>query len=234
MTAANAIDTHDPEASPVDRAIVTRRSVRAFRDTPVPRETVEAILRVAARAPSGTNMQPWKVYVATGDRLARVSEAALAQHDALKFDQDYKYYPDEFFEPYRTRRKTVGVGLYALLGIAKGDHVAMHGQHGRNFRFFDAPVGMIFTIDRRLEIGSWLDYGMFLQNVMVAARGRGLDTCPQAAFAGVHAALRSVLDIPDGEVVVCGMALGHADTQARENRLETERADLDEFVVWAD
>lgn len=220
----------DPQA--VDRAIVTRRSVRAFLDRPVPRETVEDILRVAARAPSGTNMQPWKVYVATGERLARVCEAALGQHDALKFDQDYKYYPDDFFEPYRTRRKTVGVGLYSLLGIAKGDHPAMHRQHGRNFRFFDAPVGMIFTIDRRLEIGSWLDYGMFLQNVMVAARGRGLDTCPQAAFAGVHASLRPVLGIPDGEVVVCGMALGHADPAARENTLETDRAALDEFVVW--
>ena len=220
----------DQEA--VDRAITSRRSVRAFLDRPVPRETVEAILRVAARAPSGTNMQPWRVYVATGDLLVRVSEAALAQHDALKFDQDYKYYPDDFFEPYRTRRKTVGVGLYQLLGIAKGDHPAMHTQHGRNFRFFDAPVGMIFTIDRRLEIGSWLDYGMFLQNVMVAARGRGLDTCPQAAFAGVHASLRPVLNIPDGEVVVCGMALGHADPDARENGLETERAELGEFVVW--
>lgn len=222
------------EPNPVDRAITSRRSIRAFRDTPVPRETVEAILRVAARAPSGTNMQPWRVYVATGKALERVCEAALGQHDALLFDQDYKYYPDDFFEPYRTRRKTVGVGLYGLLGIAKGDHPAMHAQHGRNFRFFDAPVGMIFTIDRRLEIGSWLDYGMFLQNVMVAARGHGLDTCPQAAFAGVHASLRPVLGISEGEVVVCGMALGHADAEARENALETGRAELDEFVVWAD
>ena len=220
------------DPTPVDRAITSRRSVRAFLPAPVPRETVEAILRVAARAPSGTNMQPWKVYVAMGDLLRKVGEAALAQHDALKFDQDYRYYPDDFFEPYRTRRKTVGVGLYSLLGIAKGDHPAMHAQHGRNFRFFDAPVGMIFTIDRRLEIGSWLDYGMFLQNVMVAARGRGLDTCPQAAFAGVHASLRPVLGIPDAEIVVCGMALGHADEEAVENGLTTERADLDEFVVW--
>ena len=226
-------DTNDAVAA-VDHAIASRRSVRAFLDTPVPRETIEDILEVARQAPSGTNMQPWRAYVATGELLERVCEAALAQHDALKFDQDYKYYPDEFFEPYRTRRKTVGVGLYSLLGIAKGDHPAMHRQHGRNFRFFDAPVGLIFTIDRRLEIGSWLDYGMFLQNVMVAARGRGLDTCPQAAFAGVHASLRPVLGIPEGEVVVCGMALGHADAEARENALETDRADLHEFVVWPD
>ena len=215
-------------------AITSRRSVRAFLDTPVERATVEAILRTASRAPSGTNMQPWKVYVATGETLQQVSEAALASHDRLEFDQDYKYYPDTFFEPYRTRRKTVGVGLYSLLGIEKGDVPAMHRQHGRNFRFFDAPVGMVFTLDRRMEIGSWLDLGMFLQNVMIAARGHGLDTCPQAAFAGVHKAIRPVLDIPDDEIVVCGMALGHADEDAVENGLRTERAELDEFVVFAD
>ena len=225
-------DDHRTEA--VDAALLSRRSVRAFLPDPVSRPTLEAILRAAARAPSGTNMQPWKVYVATGDALRRVCEAAEAQHGRLEHDQDYKYYPDDFFEPYRTRRKTVGVGLYGLLGIAKGDHVAMHRQHGRNFRFFDAPVGMIFTLDRRLERGSWLDLGMFMQNVMTAARGRGLDTCPQAAFAGVHRSLRPVLAIPDGEIVVCGMALGHADETAPENGLKTDRAALDEFVVWAD
>ena len=219
--------------NPVDQAITSRRSVRAFTAEPVAPETVEHILAVASRAPSGTNMQPWKVYVATGDLLVAVSEAALAEHDALRFKQDYKYYPDRFFEPYRTRRKTVGVGLYELLGIEKGDAIAMHRQHGRNFRFFDAPVGLVFTLDRRMEIGSWLDLGMFMQNVMIAARGRGLHTCPQAAFAGVHASLRPVLGIPDGEIVVCGMALGHADEDAVENGLKTERAELDEWVVWA-
>ena len=223
----------EPPLSAVDRAITSRRSVRAFTDEAVSRETVEHILRVAARAPSGTNMQPWRVYVATGERLRQVGEAALAQHDRLEFKQDYKYYPDKFFEPYRTRRKTVGVGLYELLGIEKGDAIAMHRQHGRNFRFFDAPVGLVFTLDRRMEIGSWLDLGMFMQNVMIAARGHGLDTCPQAAFAGVHEAIRPVLGIPDGEIVVCGMALGRADEAAVENGLRTERAELDEFVVWA-
>ena len=213
-------------------AITSRRSVRAFLSTPVARETLERILQVAARAPSGTNMQPWRVYVATGETLEAVTGAALAQHDRLEFDQDYKYYPDKFFEPYRTRRKTVGVGLYGLLGIAKGDVPAMHRQHGRNFRFFDAPVGMIFTLDRRMEIGSGLDLGMFMQSIMIAARGHGLDTCPQAAFAGVHRAIRPVLGIPDGEIVICGMALGHADEDAVENGLETERAGLEEFVVW--
>ena len=230
MTDSETID----KAMIVDQAITSRRSVRAFLNRPVPRETVSEILRVAARAPSGTNMQPWKVYVATGETLDRVIEGALAIHDGLKHSQDYKYYPDEFFEPYRARRKTVGLGLYRLLGIEKGDHPRMHAQHGRNYRFFDAPVGMIFTVDRRLEIGSWLDYGMFLQNVMIAARGRGLDTCPQAAFASVHEGIREPLGIADGEIVVCGMALGHADEAAVENGLETDRAELDEFVVWSD
>ena len=222
----------DDTTNDVDRAVATRRSLRAFLSTPVPRETVEEILRLAARAPSGTNMQPWRVHVATGKTLTALCDAAQAEHDGLRHDQDYKYYPDQFFEPYRGRRKKVGVDLYGLLGIAKGDHPAMHAQHGRNYRFFDAPVGMIFTLDRRLEIGSWLDYGMFLQNVMVLARGRGLDTCPQAAFASVHRGIRPVLGIPDGEVVVCGMALGYADADAVENSLETERADLSEFATF--
>lgn len=211
-----------------EEAIASRRSIRAFLDTPVPREVVERILDGAARAPSGTNMQPWRGYALAGAPLRALSDALVAEAGA-KVEAEYRYYPDPFFEPYLSRRRKVGWDLYGLLGIAKGDTDRMKAQHARNFTFFGAPVGIIFTIDRRLEIGSWLDYGMFLGNVMTLARAQGLDTCPQAAFAPHHATIRVMLGIPDNEVVVCGMALGHADLSAPENTLVTERAPAAEF-----
>ncbi|HVZ08724.1 MAG TPA: nitroreductase [Rhodopila sp.] len=209
-----------------DDAITSRRSIRRFLDTPVPAATVEAILDVAARAPSGTNMQPWRGYVLAGAARQRLVDAVQAAFDAAEpgHTQEVQYYPDAFFEPYLGRRRTVGWGLYGLLGITRGDAAGMRAQHRRNFQFFDAPVGMIFTIDRRLATGSWLDYGMFLQNVMTAARARGLDTCAQAAWSHYHKAIRPVLDLPPEDVVVCGMALGYADPDAPENHLVTERA----------
>ena len=222
------------ETAIVDRAIVSRRSVRAFLPTPVPEETIRDILRVASRAPSGTNMQPWKVYVVTGARKEALSRAILGsgvRPEKVEWEE-YRYYPDQFFEPYLTRRRTVGFALYGLLGIGRRDVERMRAQHDRNFTFFDAPVGMIFTIDRRLNIGSWIDHGMFLQNVMIAARGRGLHTCPQAAFAPYHRQIRPLLGIPDEEMVVCGMALGHEDESKPENALRSERVPVEEFVTF--
>jgi nitroreductase len=213
---------------PVAAAITSRRSVRAFLPTPVPRAVVERILDIAARAPSGTNMQPWGAYALAGEALRRLSAALVAEAGAA-VQAEYKYYPDAFFEPYLSRRRKVGWDLYGLLGIARGDTARMKAQHARNFDFFGAPVGIIFTIDRRLEIGSWLDHGIFLGNVMTAARGMGLDTCPQAAFAPHHRTIRALLGIPAEEVVVCGMALGHADPAAPENALVTERVPAAEF-----
>ena len=218
----------------VDEAITSRRSVRAYLPDPVDDETVRDILKVASRAPSGTNMQPWKVYVTTGEKKRQLADAILnsgIRAEKAKWDE-YRYYPDQFFEPYLSRRRAVGFSLYGHLGIGRRDVNQMRAQHDRNFTFFDAPVGMIFTIDRRLNQGSWIDYGMFLQDIMVAARGRGLHTCPQAAFAPYHRQIRPVLGIPDEEVVVCGMALGHEDTSKPENKLRTERADLEEFVTF--
>ncbi|GAB4113216.1 MAG: nitroreductase [Rubrivivax sp.] len=232
MTPTPAI-TPDSIAA-VDAAITSRRSVRAFLPTPVPREVVERILEVAARAPSGTNTQPWKVTVLTGNAKARLSAAVRAAYDdpaeRATHTEEYAYYPTEWVSPYIDRRRKVGWDLYGLLGIAKTDKARMHEQHGRNYAFFDAPVGLIFTIDRILQQGSWLDYGMFLQNVMVAARARGLDTCPQAAFTQFHRVIARELALPAGEMVVCGMALGHADPAAPENALLTERAPVAEFA----
>lgn len=216
----------------VEEAITSRRSVRAFRDRPVPRETVERILRVAARAPSGTNMQPWRVWVVTGAAKQRLSAAIhhARETGSDQHVQEYRYYPPDWREPYIGRRRKIGWDLYGLLGIARGEKERMHEQHGRNFEFFDAPVGMIFTIDRDLEIGSWLDFGMFLQNIMLAARDHGLHTCPQAAFAPYHAVIREVLSVPDDQVVICGMSLGYEDETAPENQLRTERVEVAEFA----
>ena len=215
----------------VSDAVITRRSLRAFTDQQVDDKTIEDIFAKAARAPSGTNMQPWRVRVLTGDSLAAVSGAVLKAYDADEpYDAEEPYYPDKFFEPYLARRRKVGWDLYTLLGIEKGDKEKMKAQHRRNFEFFSAPVGAVFTIHRDLNTGSWLDYGMFLQNVMLLAREAGLHTCPQAAFCGYHRAIRSALPLQDEEVVVCGMSIGYADFSAVENTLETERADVTEFV----
>jgi nitroreductase len=218
----------------VDDAILSRRSVRAFLDRPVPREVVTDILEVASRAPSGTNTQPWQVVVLTGEPKLELSRKILEAFDdpavATEHREEYHYYPVEWVSPYLERRRKVGWDLYGLLGIGKGDKARMHAQHGRNYAFFDAPVGLIFTIDRVMRQGSWLDYGMFLQNIMVAARARGLDTCPQAAFTHFHRVIAEQLALPSERMVVCGMSLGYADPEARENQLVTEREPVSSFT----
>jgi len=222
----------------VDAAITSRRSIRAYLPTPVAREDVEAILEVAARAPSGTNTQPWKVHVLTGAAKERLSDRILATYadpaQSREHVEEYAYYPREWVSPFIDRRRKVGWDLYALLGLTRDNKAGMAAQHGRNYRFFDAPVGMIFTIDRIMEQGSWLDYGMFLQNIMVAARGRGLDTCPQAAFTQFHRIISAELGLPDSEMVVCGMALGYADPDKVENTLVTEREPVSSFAHFLD
>jgi len=218
----------------VDAAIVSRRSIRAFLPTPVAREDIEAILEVAARAPSGTNTQPWRVYVLTGAAKDSFSAAILAAYadpqEARRHTEEYQYYPREWVSPFIDRRRKVGWDLYALLGLTREDKAGMAAQHGRNYRFFDAPVGLVFTIDRVMEQGSWLDYGMFLQNIMVAARGRGLDTCPQAAFTQFHRIIAEQLKLPSNEMLVCGMALGFADPDKIENTLITVREPVSGFT----
>ena len=220
----------------VDAAITSRTSVRAFLPTPVPRETIEAILAVASRAPSGTNTQPWQVHVLTGAAKAALSAEIRAAFDdpavRATHTEPYAYYPTEWRSPYVDRRRKVGWDLYGLLGIGKTDYDKMHYQHGRNYTFFGAPVGMIFTIDRRMEPGAWLDYGMFIENIMIAARGRGLDTCPQQAFAAYHRIIKEHLNLPDHEMVLCGMSLGFEDQGAIANQLKTERAPVSEFAVF--
>ena len=218
----------------VDSAITSRRSIRAFLPTPVARATVEDILSVASRAPSGTNTQPWAVHVLTGSAKADLSRDIRSAfdnpEDRASHTEAYAYYPTQWQSPYIDRRRKVGWDLYSLLGIGKTDKQRMHEQHARNYDFFDAPVGLMFTIDSVMQQGSWLDYGMFLQNVMVAARGRGLHTCPQAAFTQFHRIIARHLSLPDSQTVVCGMSLGFADPAAIENTLVTEREPVSGFV----
>ena len=218
----------------VDFAITSRRSIRAFLPTPVPRAVIEELFAVAARAPSGTNTQPWQVHVLTGAAKEALSRDIRAAYDnpeeRARHTEPYAYYPTEWRSPYIERRRKVGWDLYSLLGIGKADKARMHEQHARNYAFFGAPVGLIFTIDRVMQQGSWLDFGMFLQCVMVAARARGLDTCPQAAFTQFHRIIARHLALLEDQTVVCGMSLGHADPSALENTLHTEREPVCGFV----
>jgi nitroreductase len=216
----------------VDEALRSRRSVRGFLPTPVCRQTVAEILELAARAPSGTNIQPWQVYACAGAvREALVAEVvALFEANSPEHREETKMYPDGFPEPYRARRRKVGWELYSLLGVEKGDREASRRQHAANFRFFGAPVGLFVFVDRVLEIGSWLDLGMFVQSIMLAARARGLHSCPQAAWQRFHEPVRRHLGVAGDPVLVCGISLGHEDPDAPANRLRTEREPVDGFA----
>ena len=224
--------------NPVDQAITSRMSVRAFLPEAVPRETLMHVLDVASRAPSGVNTQPWKVYVLQGETRDALVSKVSAAHDAVRADpslaahyqEAYAYYPEKWVSPYIERRRENGWGLYGLLGIGKGDKDKMHSQHQRNYRFFDAPVGLMFTIDRVLGRGSLLDYGMFLQSIMVAARGHGLHTCPQAAWNGFAKIILPHIGAGEEEMLVCGMALGYADPSALVNSFHTPRESASQFT----
>ncbi len=227
---------------PVDRAIESRQSMREFLPTPVSRATIVRLLELASRAPSGTNTQPWKAYVLQGaSRDALVAKVCQAHDDlranpalAVDYKEEYDYYPEKWVSPYIDRRRENGWGLYGLLGITKGDKDRMHAQHQRNFRFFDAPVGLMFTLDRVMGRGSLLDYGAFLQNLMVAARGHGLHTCPQAAWNGFAKIILPHIGAGDNEMLVCGMSLGYADESALVNTFRTPRVSAAEFTTWLD
>ena len=226
---------NSPNAAAVDDAIITRQSVRAFLPTPVDRATVETLLELSARSASGSNIQPWRVRVVAGaikDRLEKAIFDAVARDGFELYQREWNYYPVNWREPFLGRRRKIGWGMYSLLGVAKGDFEGTQRARMRNYEFFGAPVGMIFTLDEDLEIGSWLDLGIYLGTLMIAARGHGLHTCPQAAFADFHRIIRPILDIPEKEVIVCGMALGHIDPDAPVNRLATERAPLADYASF--
>jgi nitroreductase len=226
----------------IDGAITSRMSIRAFLPKPVDTALIEHILEVASRAPSGTNCQPWRVYVLRGTSRDVLVNTICSTYDAMRADptlaaqyvEEYDYYPQHWVSPYIDRRRENGWGLYGLLGIGKGDKDKMHAQHRRNFHFFDAPVGLMFTVDRVMGRGSLVDYGAFLQNIMVAARGQGLHTCPQAAWNGFSKIILPYIGAGADEMLVCGMALGYADPAAVVNTFHTPRLAVKDFSTWLD
>jgi len=228
-------DIHTP-APDVFAAARTRRSIRAYKSDPVPGAIVREIVALGRHAPSGSNIQPWRVHVLTGATLRRVGSAIQQAFldDEPGHKRDYDYYTDPVYEPYLARRRQCGWGLYSLLGIGRGDREKSKTYRATNYNFFGAPVGLIFTIDRRLEKGSWLDYGMFLQTIMLAARARGLHTCPEAAIASYPDIVRRELGIANEWVVICGMAMGYADPGALINTFQPPRIEVDEYAVFLD
>ncbi|WP_101048245.1 nitroreductase [Macromonas nakdongensis] len=215
-------------------------SVRAFLPKPVPRELLTHLLEVASRAPSGTNTQPWKVYVLQGASRDALVDKVCAAHDAIRdnpalaaeYQEAYDYYPKQWVSPYIDRRRENGWSLYGLLGIGKGDKDQMHAQHQRNYKFFDAPVGIMVTIDKIMGGGSLVDTGMFLQNLMVAARAHGLDTCPQAAWNHYARIILPHVGAGENEMLVCGLALGYADPTDKVNTFRTPREPAAHFTTW--
>jgi nitroreductase len=224
----------------VDAAITSRMSARAFTQQAVPRELLEQILEVSSRAPSGTNTQPWKVYVLQGASRDSLVEKVCTAHDAIRanpelaanYQESYDYYPEKWVSPFIDRRRENGWSLYGLLDIGKADKDKMHAQHQRNFKFFDAPVGLMFTINRVMGRGSLVDAGMLLQNIMVSARGHGLHTCPQAAWNGFANIVMPHIGAAEDELLVCGMSLGYADASDKVNSFNTPRVPAAEFTTW--
>ena len=218
----------------VSEAIEGRQSIRAFdSDREVTREVITSILTTAGRAPSGSNIQPWHVYVVTGAAKNRISDACKARYlSGDEGESEYHYYPQTWRQPYIGRRRQTGFGLYGLLGIDKADSAAVQGYRVTNYEFFGAPMGLFFTIDRDMELGSWVDYGMFLQSIMLSARGTGLETCAQAAFCPYYDSVMPLLRAPDEQMLICGMSLGYPQRDAVINSYRTERLDTEAFTTF--
>ena len=211
--------------------INARNSIRGYLQKPVERPLIEEILSLATRSPSGTNTQPWRVHVLIGDALRRVVQTVRAAYDAEPGRCDTVIYPNLDREPYLSRKRALGKAMYSLMGIGKGDTAAMLAQRRRNFEFFGAPVGLFVTIDKQLGYGSWMDIGMFMQSLMLAAKAKGLDTCPQGFWVHYESVIAQAVGWPDNERLVSGIALGYADPDVPENTLRSERATLAEFAV---
>lgn len=217
----------------VSDAIASRKTIRAFKPDPVPRATVEAILTLAARAPSGGNLQPWRIYALLGharDELVR-RVAEVRKTRPMGERPEYHIYPLDLTEPYKTRRSRIGEAMYATMAIAREDKAGRLKFFSGNWEFFGAPVGLIVTIDRIMQQGQWADLGMFLENVMLLAREHGLHSCPQEAWALFHSTIRDYLEVPANEMIFCGMGIGYADETAAVNSLMSERAPLGEWLT---
>ena len=218
----------------VSDAILSRRSVRAFLDKPVPKKLLETMLETASRAPTGGNLQPWHVYVAGGevrDRLVRRVAEQLPLNPLGKH-AEYHVYPPKLQEPYRKRRFKLGEDMYAAIGVGREDREGRLRQFARNWEFFGAPIGLFFTLDRDMQQGQWADVGMFMQSFMLLARESGLDTCAQESWASWHELVREELGIPDEQILFCGMAVGYADSEHPINNFTADREPLEGFATF--
>ena len=215
-------------------AVASRYSCRAFLPTPVPETIVRDILERAARAPSGGNVQPWRVYALAGERLATLKHVIATQPEKLPFGEgaEYDIYPKPLKEPYEARRREVGELLYQAIGVERGDRPGRIRQYARNFLLFDAPVALFFTIDRTMGPPQWSDLGMYIQTVSLLARGQGLHTCAQEAWTYWHKTVGAFLALPPEHMLFCGMALGHGDPDAAINRWRSPRVPLDGFATF--
>ena len=221
----------------VHEAIMTRRSVRRFLPDEVPQESLHRILEGAGRAPSGHNIQPWRVYVLRGaikDRLSAAILHAMDHEPPEDHQPEFDYYPTEWIDPYLSRRRKLGFDLYGHLGIERENKAAREAQMRENYLFFGAPVGLFVTFDRRLAVGTYMDIGMFLQNIFIGARGEGLDTCGQACFNWYHRVIRAELPMAESELLACGLSIGFAVPEAPENRLRADKLKVEDYTVFLD
>lgn len=217
----------------VSEAVRARHSVRAFLPTPVPRETLREVLAAAARAPSGGNLQPWRLHVLTDQALARFRAVMRERLTIPGSDPlDYQIYPSPLGEPFRTHRYRCGEGLYGTLGIERADKRARAQQFQKNYDFFGAPVGLFCFLDRQLGPPQWSDLGMYLQTVMLLLQEHGIDACAQECWSVYSATVSRFVNAPAEWLLFCGMAIGHADPAAPANSFRTERAALDEFASF--
>ena len=216
-------------------ALRQRKSVRAFLDRPVDRATIARLLDAARHAPSGANTQPWQVAVVSG-RMKRAIQQKMEEafRAGRRGQPDYPYYPEQWFSPYRERRIACGMQLYDALGIAREDKARRLEQWAANYRAFDAPVALFFFMDKGLATGSFMDFGMFLQSLMLAAVEEGLATCPQAALGEYPDIVKAELGYPQDAVLVCGMALGYENADAPVNSYRTPREDVHTFTRFFD
>ena len=219
----------------VKEAFTSRRSVRRFLPKTVPIEKINNILECATFAPSGHNIQPCHVYVVQGKKKEAITNSILKSikdGSAKSFKQEFDYYPTEWFEPFISRRRAVGCELYKLLNISKDDYEARDKQMQENFHFFGAPVGMFITMDKRLATGTFMDVGMFIQSILVGARGEGLHSCGQVAFTRFHSLIADQLNFKENEMLVCGVSIGYEDTDAPENTLRVEKLKYTDFTTF--
>jgi nitroreductase len=218
----------------VTEALQRRISVREFKSEPIPEPLLREILSVASRAPSGGNLQPWKVVAVAGAERQAVTDLAMRALAASPEGEqgDRPIYPANLFEPYRTRRYKLGEDMYALLGIGREDKAGRLGRFARNYEFFGAPVGLFFVIDERMGHGQWAHLGMFMQSIALAALERGVSSCMQEAWGAVRVSLKAHFRLPEHDLVYCGMALGYADESAAVNKLRSDREPVDGFATF--